>query len=63
MLPHPGLLVTGDARSGQRQWCPQSVVAKGEYRVIGMENQPRLSADIALLVDESLPGERFPIAG
>lgn len=57
-LPLRGQIVTADAVHGQVPRCRQIRAAGGDDVLIVKDNQPQLSADIALLFTEPPPGER-----
>jgi hypothetical protein len=54
-----GWAVTGDALSCQQALCAQIWQAQGHYLFVLTANQPELLAEVALLVDQPPPGERF----
>jgi hypothetical protein len=61
-VPLRGRLVTGDALYCQRALCAQIRQAQGHYLFVIKANQPELLAEVTLLFDQPLPGERFPTA-
>lgn len=61
-LPLAGRLVTGDALDCQRALCQRIRERRGHALIIVKENQPTVLTDIALLLADPPPGERFATA-
>lgn len=59
-IPVRGTLITGDARSCQRNRCQQLIAAGGDELFFGKGHQPPREAAIALVGAEPPPDEPFP---